>query len=210
MKRNCQLFHCYLFAFLTVVGFLGVGCDNSQLTTLSEDGVIVAFGNSLTRGTGVSAENSYPAALARMTGRTVINAGIPGEVTAQGRERLPMVLDKYQPDLVIICHGGNDILRRKSMADAAANLDAMVQTALDRSIEVVLVAVPKLSIFGDPPDFYKAVARKYGVPIDMDTLEDLERDRSMKSDPIHFNAKGYEKLARAVANMLEAHGAIAY
>lgn len=211
MRPSVNLARRFRWLLLLAVPFFWffiAACGGPELSPLPEDGVIVAFGDSLTRGTGVSPEKSYPAVLERVTGRTVINAGVPGEVTAQGRKRLPGVLDQYRPGLVVICHGGNDILRRMSLADAAANLEAMVQTAVNRNIDVVLVAVPKLNVFGAPPDFYRAVAKKYAIPVEMDMLADLERDRSMKSDPIHLNAAGYRELARAVYQMLQQHGAI--
>ncbi|MDY6824078.1 MAG: arylesterase [Thermodesulfobacteriota bacterium] len=212
MKLSVKLMDVQIrWLLMLVVPFLWLfiaACGGPELSTLPEDGVIVAFGDSLTRGTGVSPENSYPAVLAGMTGMKVINAGVPGEVTAEGLDRLPGVMDRYRPDLVIICHGGNDILQKQSMADAGANLDAMVRMVLNRNIDVVLVAVPKLSIFGSPPDFYEQVARRHKVPIDMDTLGDLERDRSMKSDPIHLNAAGYRELAGTVYQMLGKYGAI--
>ena len=87
---------------------IGLGaCSDSkpQLPLLSADAVILAFGDSLTFGTGANSEHSYPAELARLTGLTVINAGIPGEVTAQGVRRLPALLDRYKPQLLLLCHG---------------------------------------------------------------------------------------------------------
>ena len=63
-------------------------------------------------GNGVAQINSYPAVFSQETGYKVINAGLPGEITAAGVLRLLGLLQRYNPDLVIICHGGNDILRR--------------------------------------------------------------------------------------------------
>ncbi len=84
----------------------------------------------------------------------------------------------------------------------------MIQTALSRNIEVVLVAAFKLSIFGSPPDFYERLAEKHGILVDMDTLGALGRDRSMKSASIHLNVTGHQKLAEAIERVLEKHGAL--
>lgn len=89
-------------------------CDaGDRLQPLTKNAVILAFGDSLTHGTGASIEQAYPQKLQAMLSRTVINAGVPGEISQTGLKRLPGLLKKYQPELLILCHGGNDILRKK-------------------------------------------------------------------------------------------------
>ncbi|MDX1608489.1 MAG: arylesterase [Halofilum sp. (in: g-proteobacteria)] len=186
------------------------GCGPERpLPPLAADAVILAFGDSLTRGTGADADASYPAVLERLTGRQVINAGEPGELSAQGRRRLPRVLDRVRPDLLILCHGGNDILRGRSETAAAANLRAMVEAAQARGIPVLLVGVPERSlVFRDTADLYFEVAEATGVPLEAEVLAEIIADPALKSDPIHPNAAGYRRLAEAIQRRLREAGAL--
>src|SRR5512143_1450830 len=91
------------FVALVAVLFL-VACDRAPtLPKLNSHDVILAFGDSLTHGTGANEETAYPAVLASLTGHTVINAGVPGDTTTTGLQRLPAVLAGYTPRLLLRC-----------------------------------------------------------------------------------------------------------
>ncbi len=83
---------------------------------------MLAFGDSLTYGTGASLETSYPASLEKIIGYKVINDGIPGEETRDSVNRISQELDKYKPQLVIIFLGGNDLLRQRPHEEIKENL----------------------------------------------------------------------------------------
>lgn len=174
-----------------------------KLTPLAPDAVVLALGDSLTFGTGAAATQSYPAALERLIGRKVVSAGVPGEVSASGLARLPAVLDQVQPQLLILCHGGNDLLRQLDTAALARNLRAMVRLARDRGIPVVLIAVPKPGLFPSAHPLYVEIAAEMGVPVEPDALAEILTDNALKSDPIHPNAQGYARLAERVAELLK-------
>jgi len=184
------------------------GAKTPALPRLAPDAVVLAFGDSLTFGTGASEGQSYPAVLEGLIGRKVHGAGVPGEVSAAGLARLPSALDYYQPQLLILCSGGNDFLRKLGKQQAAANIRAMVRAARDRGVAVMLIAVPEPGLFASPPDFYQDIAKELGIPYEGDALAKILRDNELKSDLIHPNAKGYALLAQAVAGVLKQSGAI--
>jgi lysophospholipase L1-like esterase len=184
------------------------GNDDARIPPLAPDAVILAFGNSLTYGTGARDYQSYPAVLAERTGRQVVNAGVPGEETDRGLRRLPGLLDRHRPGLLILCHGGNDILRKRPTATTVANLRKMVSLARERSIPVVMIAVPNIGLFLSPADFYEEVADDMGVPIEDEILADVLGDNRYKSDHVHPNAAGYALIAEALQALLTEHGAL--
>ena len=185
------------------------GCGQGPaLESLQPGSRILAFGDSLTEGVGVTPDEAYPAVLSAMTGIEVINAGVSGEITAEGLRRLPAVLDRYEPDLVILCHGGNDLLRRMDPAATRANLAAMIELIRQHGAEVVLVSVPEPGIFLKSAEYYADLAKQYDVPLETDILAELQGDSGMKSDRVHFNSAGYSTMAEAVARLLRRHGAL--
>jgi len=178
------------------------------LAPLPTDGVVLAFGDSLTFGTGAATGEGYPEQLAGLIGRTVINAGVPGEVSAEGAARLPELLDQYRPALLVLCHGGNDLLRRLGEEQLRDNLRTMVGLARGRGIGVLLVGVPALGLTLTVPPLYPEVAREFKIPYEGKALKKIEGDRALKADPIHPNAAGYRRLAEAAAAQLRTSGAL--
>jgi acyl-CoA thioesterase-1 len=208
-RKDCRSALCVQWPALALLAtflvLLTVGCRERlpQLGYLPENATVLAFGDSLTYGTGAGTGESYPSLLAQLIQRQVINAGVPGEVTAEGLARLPGLLDRHRPDLLILCHGGNDLLRRSGEEQAADNLRSMIRLARERGVDIVLIGVPKPDLSLAPPAFYATIAGEFTVPYDGDTLADILSDRSRKSDYIHPNALGYRNLADAVHSLLK-------
>ncbi len=138
----------------------------------------------------------------------MINAGVPGETTAAGRQRLPATLAEYQPDLVLLCLGGNDFLRKRDPTATRADLAAMLETLRKRDIPVLLIAVPELTLLGGDHALYADLADQYQVPLLRGELNRILRDAELKSDRVHANAAGYAELAEAVAARLREAGAL--
>jgi len=186
----------------------GCGERAPTLPRLDADAVVLAFGDSLTYGTGAGTRESYPAVLEKLIGRKVVSSGVPGETSAQGLARLPAVIERERPRLLILCHGGNDFLRRLPDSDAAANVRAMVELARRRGIDVVLVGVPRLGLTATPAGFYADIAAEFHVPYDGAILKAVLTDNALKSDWVHPNAGGYARIAQALADLLKKAKAI--
>jgi lysophospholipase L1-like esterase len=197
------------FALLAAALLVGAGCGQKvKLTPLPANAVVLAFGDSLTFGTGASENESYPAQLAQLTGRRVVREGVPGEVSAVGLKRLPGVLDEHQPQLLLLCHAGNDFLRRLSAAEAAANVRAMVNLAQSRGIQVVLIGTPEPGLTLTPASFYAEIAKELRVPYEGEVLTKILRDSALKADQVHPNAAGYRLMAERVYDLLKKAGAV--
>lgn len=174
--------------------------------------VIVAFGDSLTAGLGVSAEEAYPARLQRRLDvlgyrYRVVNAGVSGDTTAGAVRRLNWVL-KSRPDLAIVEFGGNDGLRGLDLAQTRANLEKVIEGLQSAGVRVVLAGM-KL-----PPNYgvqytrgfaaiYPELARKYQVTLIPFFLEGVAATASLnQADGIHPTAKGYEVIVDRILPML--------
>jgi len=183
-------------------------CSSAKLPALQQGDVVVAFGDSLTEGYGVKPNESYPTVLAELSGFEVINAGVSGETTAQGIERLPEVMEQHKPKLVILLEGGNDVLRKVPEAQIEANLRTMISRIQKSGAAVILVGVPEKKLFGSSLDLYSDIAGDLAIPLEDDIVASLMRRPSMKSDYIHFNNKGYGELAQAIYEVMQDYGAI--
>jgi lysophospholipase L1-like esterase len=196
-------------ALLCVAALALGGCgDAPKLARLAPDAVVLAFGDSLTYGTGAPEADSYPAQLERLIQRKVVRAGVPGEVSAQALARLPSALEEHQPKLLVLCVGGNDFLRNLAQAEVAANVRRMIAMAKQKGSDVLLLGTPEKGLFVSPPKFYAQIAKELGIPYEGKVIGEILRNAELKSDPIHPNARGYRLMAERVAELLQQSGAL--
>ncbi|MCK2084898.1 arylesterase [Aeromonas sp. 3925] len=183
-------------------------CGEPGFRPLAAGETILAFGDSLTVGRGVNPAQSYPSVLASLSGHPVINGGVSGELSRAGRARLPGLLAEHRPALVILLEGGNDILHGSGEGALKANLAAMIEAVQGSGAQVLLVAVPRKSLFADGAPLYGELAEQYGLVLDNDSLGELLRTPGLKSDAVHLNAQGYGALAERLHRLLQARGAL--
>jgi acyl-CoA thioesterase-1 len=199
-----------LRCFILVLPLLAGACGEPprKLPRLAGDAVVLAFGDSLTFGTGATEQESYPAQLELLIGRRVVRAGVPGEVTSQALERLPATLEEHAPRLLLLCIGGNDFLRRLGNQQVEANVRAMVKLAKSRGVEVMLIGTPQPSLSLSPPEFYAGIAKEFRLPYEGGVMGEVLRDPSLRSDLSHPNARGYRVIAERLAAGLRKSGAL--
>ena len=201
MKLKTTLGLLFIF-FLT-------GCsDAPKLTRLQQHDIILAFGDSLTQGVGVSEQHSYPSVLESLSNVAVINAGLSGETTEEGLNRFADVIEQHAPALVILLEGGNDILQNKDLDETQINLNGMIEIAKSYGVEVVLIGVPKKSLFSSSAPLYQALADKHQIVFEPTLIAELMKKPSMKSDYIHFNKAGYRAMAESIYQLLRENGAL--
>jgi acyl-CoA thioesterase-1 len=195
---------------LLVLSLLLTACGDSppRYQPLAHGSVVLAFGDSVTHGTGAGKGEDFPSLLSKSTGWKVVNAGVPGDTASEARGRIAGSLQKHEPDLVIVELGGNDFLRRQSASQVKEHLREIV-TAVRRSGAVpVLVAVPEFSVFGasvgslsDSP-IYEELAEEERILVIDDIFSEVLSDEGLRADRIHPNARGYRQMARGIAEAL--------
>ena len=178
---------------------------------LAEPLTLVAFGDSLTAGYGLPADQGFvPQLQSWLTAQgedvTVINAGVSGDTTAGGVSRLEWTLTP-DVDAMVVTLGGNDLLRGIDPATSRANLEKIVQTASDAGLPVLLVGMQAPGNYG--PDYKLAFDSIYpDLSASYETLlapsffagltngaqDPLAAQPFMQPDGIHPNAEGVAKI----------------
>ena len=199
-------------ALLALAITLAACGESRRFEGLPPGATVLAFGDSVTHGTGAGPGEDYPARLAAITGWNIINAGVPGDTAREARRRLEPLLTRHDPALVLIELGGNDFLRKRRDSDVRADIEAMVGLVLNRGAIPVLVAVPRLSLLratagalSDSP-IYATIAESGDVLLIEDIFSDVLSDPALRADRIHPNAEGYHVLAIGISEQLETAG----
>ena len=168
---------------------------------------LVALGDSLTEGYGVSLEASYPVQLERaLRDRgwhiTLVNEGVSGETSRETLLRVEDVIADHQPHLVLLETGANDGLRRMSIPDMEENLRAILTRFEEEGIPVLLLGMelnlrlgPKYA--ADFKDAYHRVAEETNTPFYPFFLKDVAlRAKLNLADLIHPNQEGYAVIVK--------------
>ena len=200
----------YLLIMIAIVIILfSFTQKESNIKALNPQDTILAFGDSLTYGYNAKPNESYPTILSHLSGIKVINAGVPAESSGDGLRRLPKLLEDKNIKLMILFFGGNDIMQGVSMSELKTNLKTIIKRAKQKQIQVLLISVPNLSLFGlSALNLYDEVAKEENVPLLSGMLAEILEQPSLKSDQIHPNALGYKLMAEKIYEKLKEEGFI--
>jgi acyl-CoA hydrolase len=208
MKRRSLLAGLCLTALLAACG------KPAKLATIPSSSVVLAFGDSVTFGTGAAPGEDWPSQLAGMTGWRIVNAGIPGDTAEAGKTRIASLLTEHQPALVIVEIGGNDFLRHRSQKAVKEDLRAILAAVRGQGVPAVLVAVPELSLLGamtrrpsDAP-LYLELGKEEKIPVIEDVFSDILGKPELCADQIHPNANGYRRMAEGIHTALHRFGLV--
>ncbi|MXO92524.1 arylesterase [Erythrobacter arachoides] len=184
-----------------------------ELTVMGPARTVLAFGDSLFAGYNLAEDEGYPERLEGVLRRrgidaTVIDAGVSGDTTAAGRQRIAYVLDNLDamPDLAIVELGGNDLLRGIQPSQTRENLTAILDELKSRGVPVMLMGMRAPPNYGpqyqaDFDALYPALAAQYDaalVPFFMAPL--LDNAALVQDDRIHPTAQGVEAMVAATVD----------
>jgi lysophospholipase L1-like esterase len=188
------------------------GKRKASATALKSGAHVLALGDSLTFGYGASPEASWPVKLGELTGWQVENAGVNGDTSAGALQRLPGLLNGASYDAILIGIGGNDMLRGVSAAATRDNLVELITQARAHTPYVAVLATPSpdamravVGSLSDAP-FYEEVAKAQQALLVANVYSSVLSDSSLRSDRIHANARGYEKVAQLLAEQFKSAG----
>ena len=191
---------------------LAVACGQPREQALAPGSRVLALGDSLTAGNGVTPDEAWPALLAARSGWVVINGGLSGDTSAGALQRLPALLEEQTPALVLVTLGGNDMLRRLPQDQTIANLVRILELVKASGAKSVLLATPKPTVAGaafhslSAAEFYRQVAKEQKVALIEDAFANVLSDPQLKVDQLHPNVAGHALLSNEIFQELKAIG----
>lgn len=194
------------------LAFFLFACSNPKThKALPKGAKVSALGDSLTAGFGAPKGADFPTQLARLTEWNIDNDGISGDKTEDILARLERVFNK-QPQLILLGIGGNDFLRRVPIETTQNHLNQIITRITQNHIPLVLIAEPHLTAaalltgqLSDHP-IYAELAKQHQLPLFGEAWSNILSDKSLKSDQIHANAKGYQQFAQELFDFLKKQG----
>jgi lysophospholipase L1-like esterase len=189
---------------LAALALAAGGCRRSwPITNAAPTGTnVIAFGDSLTQGYRVDPGQGWPERLSAIAGRPILNRGVSGDTTGDALARLERDVLSQDPRVVLVCLGGNDMLRRMPADQQFDNLRTIIRRIQEQGALVVLIGAEgyKLLTRVDYGARYEALARETGAAYVPDLMDGVLGDPRLMLDQIHPNPAGYEKIARRLAD----------
>ncbi|MBP7216169.1 MAG: hypothetical protein KBA46_02680 [Candidatus Omnitrophica bacterium] len=192
------------FCALTILMLLFAGCEKRPIKNIQAQGsTIICFGDSITFGYGVERGEDYPAALAKILGRPVLNQGIDGDTAEQAFARFQSdVLDR-NPSLVILEFGGNDFLENVPLSTTINTLRKMVQLAQAKGALVAVADVSAGLFMLEYRFALRKLAADEGALFIPELLKGIITNPSLKSEFLHPNKEGYQLIAERVSAVIQ-------
>lgn len=197
---------------LIAVLVLTAACSKVKEEAIPPGSLVLALGDSLTEGAGVTSEEAWPNLLASRTGWVVINGGVSGDTSGAALLRLPALLEQHDQVLVLVTLGGNDMLRHIPQKETIANLKKIFTLIKTHGAKPVLLATPNPSLMGaafqhlSAADLYREVAEAQQVPLLEDEIADVLSKPQLKGDPLHPSAAGHALLSEKLFEELKSIG----
>lgn len=183
-----------LMLVVGVAVFMPKGMQEPLQSCAEKAPTIIAFGDSLVSGYGVSEGDDAVSVLSTKLGVPVANFGVSGDTSAEALMRIDTILER-KPDIVIVLVGGNDALQQLPVAETERNISEILKKLKQAGIQPVLAGV----IGGFPSDPYASMftrlAGEHEVPLVPNVLAGLIGNKTYMSDEIHPNALGYTRIA---------------
>lgn len=179
-------------------------CANGYGSTL------LILGDSISAGYGIDAEKGWVNLLQQELASThsIINGSISGDTTGGGLSRLPTLLEKYQPQFVLIELGGNDGLRGHPLSRMKQNLQAMIQLCIDNNAQPILFGMQIPPNYGRRyaeqfASIYPDLSKEAGVPLISFAFEELiSQEGMMQDDGIHPTERAQPIITQKLLNSL--------
>jgi len=169
----------------------------------------VALGDSLTAGLGASPGSDYPALLGKELGIPILNAGVPGNTTQDGLERIEEII-RLNPKVVLVCLGGNDGLRGVPADQTFQNLGTIIDRLHQSGAFVVLIGIRSVSLFDKNENRFRQLAKEKKVFYVADILRGVLGNSRLMFDQIHPNDEGYaaitQRLEKELGRLLDQLG----
>lgn len=191
--------HLFYFALLIVslsTSFVTAQQAQAEIAKTNDKPIILVFGDSLSAAYGIDESDGWVNLLTQKLDSEgysyqVINGSVSGETTDGGLARLPAMLAKYQPELVILELGGNDGLRGLPIKQMTANLEAMIEMISDQGAATLLTGIQIPPNYGPrytQPFFdqYQELANKHEIELVPFLIDGIpQQPELMQADGIH-------------------------
>ena len=191
-----------------------IGIAYSSLPSANSSVTILVVGDSLSAAYGIDQQQGWVFLLQqhllhKKLDYQVVNASISGDTTLNALNRLPAVLERHQPAIVILELGANDGLRGLSLAEMKNNLSRLIKMCQKQNAQVLLTAMHILPNYGARyteafHNIYPELARQHNIVLVPSFLQSVgDNPELMQADGLHPNAKAQAILLQNVLPYLE-------